>query len=103
MVRDIVLGVLIGLAVIFVVMAGRFIYNKSKNPNYRLADFFGITTEGTLPTLPTLPINDLTLPSSSETLPETDSSEETAEMSTEETADSTTEADTEDTAAETTA
>ncbi|MBQ6293696.1 MAG: hypothetical protein IJK77_07510 [Lachnospiraceae bacterium] len=103
MVRDIVLGVLIGLAVIFVVMVGRFIYEKGKNPDYRLADLFGITTEGTLPTLPTLPINDLTLPSSSETLPETDSSEETAEMSTEETADSTTEADTEDTATETTA
>ena len=100
MVRDILLGVFIGLAVIFVIMAGRFIYEKSKNPDYRLADLFGMTTAGTLPEFPTLPINDFTLPSSSETEPDTDRS---TEVSTEETADSTTEADTEDTAEESTA
>lgn len=66
-IRDILLGILIGLAVLFVIMAGRFIYEKSKNPDYRLADLFGITTAGTLPTLPEFPISSLIIPSSSET------------------------------------
>ncbi|MBR4165961.1 MAG: hypothetical protein IKR43_06965, partial [Lachnospiraceae bacterium] len=90
-VRDILLGVLIGLAVIFVVMAGRFIYEKSRNPDYRLADLFGITTAGSLPTLPEFPIDSIEIPSSSETVPDT---ERSSEDPTEDTADSSAETDT---------
>ena len=85
-IRDILLGVLVGLAVIFVIMAGRFIYGKSKNPDYRLADLFGFTTAGTLPTLPEFPIDSLIFPTSSETETETVGS---SEDPTEDTADDT--------------
>ena len=106
-IRDILLGVLVGLAVIFVIMAGRFIYEKSKDPNYRLAYLFGRTTEGTLPTLPTFPIESFTLPSSSDVTTEADGSsedptEDSTEGSTEETPEDTTEVPTEDTAEDTT-
>ena len=90
-VRDILLGVAVGLAVVFVVMAGRFIYEKSKNPDYRIADLFGITTTDTLPTLPVFPIDSFTLPDSSETLPETSSSQEDPTESASETGESGTE------------
>lgn len=96
-VRDVLLGIAVGLAVIFVIMAGRFIYGKSKDPNYRIADLFGKTTAGTLPTLPTFPIDSLEIPSSSETLPY-DSTEETAGDSSEQPTEETTE----ETSAETT-
>jgi len=75
-VRDVLLGVLIGLAVLFVVMAGRFIYEKSRNPDYRLADLFGITTAGTLSTLPEFTIGTYDDPSSSDVPSESYSSED---------------------------
>ncbi len=79
-VRNALLGVLIGFAVLFVIFAGRYVYGRSKDPNYSIRDLFGITTEGELPTLPTLPINDL--------IPDTTASEsvtDTPAVSTEET------------------
>ncbi len=103
-IRDILLGVLVGLAVIFVIMAGRFIYGKSKNPDYRLADLFGFTTAGTLPTLPEFPIDSLIFPTSSETETETvGSSEDPTEDTADDTAGSPAESDTEDTGEATTA
>lgn len=90
-VRDVLFGVLIGLAVIFVVLTGRFIYEKSRNPDYRLADLFGATTAGTLPTLPTFPIASVDASSAPDTLPDTSafSTEETEETSDEETTEET--------------
>lgn len=60
-IRNILLGLLIGLAIIFVILAGRYVYGKTKDPNYSIRDLFGLTTayEGTLPTLPTLPLDSL--------------------------------------------
>ena len=56
------MGLLIGFAIIFVILAGRYAYGKSKDPNYRIADLFGITTldpDATLPTMPPIPIESL--------------------------------------------
>lgn len=60
-IRNVLLGIGLGFAVLLVIFAGRFAYGKSKNPNYRLADLFRFskTSEGTLPTLPTLPVNEI--------------------------------------------
>ncbi len=97
-IRDILLGVLIGLAVLFVIMAGRYIYEKSRNPDYRLADLFGITTAGTLPTLPEFPLDSFVFPSSSETETETaGSSEDPTEDTADDTAESPSESGTEET------
>ncbi len=60
-IRNILLGLLIGSAVLFVILAGRYVYGKSKDPDFRIRDMFGHSTaySGTLPALPTLPIDSL--------------------------------------------
>ena len=121
--RSILLGLLIGFAVVFAALAGRYAYGKSKDPDYRLADLFGIgsSAEGTASerlTLPVIDIDALTRPSeegtagsepemeaTSETaLPPASSEEETAgtETSPGETAEETAETTPEETAPETT-
>ncbi len=80
-IRNVLLGLLIGFAVLFVILAGRYAYGKSKDPNYSIRDLFGITTAAEIPTLPTLPINDLIPPDLSSAAGMT----ETAGTSTEET------------------
>lgn len=85
-VRNVLFGVLIVFAVVFVVMAGRYIYGKSKDPNYRLADLFHSTKAVSFPTLPINTLPDV-IPSTPETAatgdtqPEASSEEETTEES----------------------
>ena len=61
--RSILLGVLIGLALVFAVFAGRYVYGKSKDPNFRLADLFGAgrQAESASAEFFTLPENDIAI------------------------------------------
>ena len=88
-VRNVLLGVLFGLAVIFVVLAGRYAYGKSKDPNYSLSKLFGITRHsGSLPDLPTSPLDGLIPDTSSQTSAD-EATEASTMQSTEETLPST--------------